>query len=304
MTILESHQQMIRILEAIQHSGSFSKAADQLYLTQPTLSKRIRIVEKQYDVELVNRHQHPLTLSPAGSYYLAKLKTIVQDYQTMSNRLFQLSKTTHQTLRIGVNESLAQLVLPPVLTAYHQQFPTVAFELIEQTSEQMEAALLTEKLDFYIGVTPAYNPLINQINLYSDTGSLVLPKSAERTASHQPITDISALITNYDVITETPASGFQRIVTSYFTKYHIKPNVIVQTANLTTALHLAAGGLGATVVPATLLTRTISKSATIIPIKSSAMNFQISLSRNTQVPLTAEMKAFIQLAKQKLTANR
>lgn len=294
MDFLDRNRQLIRILEAIQAFRSISKAAEALFITQPTLSKIIRKTENQYQISLIDRTQHPFTLTPAGTYYLKKTKQLVQDYQIMRNQLARLADTTSETLTIGVNASLAQLVLPPVLTDYHQQFADVHIQLIEKPARQLEADLLAEKLDVYIGIAPAFNPELKQNRLYTDSAVLIIPPTKAQNLPNQPVSDISAFINDQDFIMETETSSFQRLVASYLAKYDCRPKVVVRTANITTAFQLAIGGLGATIVPKSLLLsqpRAVSYGK--IQIKPVALPLDVTVSQNRNVPQSPASRHFI-----------
>lgn len=297
MDFITQNKRIIQILKAIKATGSISKAASELYLTQPTLSKIIRNEEIKIGITLIDRTRHPFKLTPAGQYYLTKFQTILKDYQIMSNRLRRMQNDRTETIVIGVNESLAQLVLPKLLKEFHQQYPLIQIELVERTAKEMEEALLNEKLDAYIGISPAFNQNLIQLPLYADTAILVIPADWQIPTIKHPITDISPLINQQSMIMETESSGFQRMITSYLDKFNINPKVVLRTDNISTALQLSVGGLGATIIPKSMLDSHFYRQANarFISIDSTALRFNTTVSRNKHVPETQAVHNFITL---------
>ncbi|WP_054707426.1 LysR family transcriptional regulator [Secundilactobacillus paracollinoides] len=152
MKQLERERQMIQILEAIQAYGNVSQAAEALFMTQPTVSKIIRNQEKQYGISFLDRTEHPLKLTYAGEFYLDRVRKLVADYQTMTHDLNNFADNRVGRLTIGVNQSLAQVVLPAVLPEFHRRYPQIQVQLSEKTSATMEEEVLNQELDLYVAL--------------------------------------------------------------------------------------------------------------------------------------------------------
>lgn len=297
MKTLTRENQMIQILEAVAKYGNISVVADQLFMTQPTVSKLIRNQERQYGVDLLDRTQHPLKLTYAGEYYLNQIKQLVQSYQVMSHEMQQFASNQVGRLTIGVNPSLAQIILPPLLPAFHQRFPQIEIRLIEKSSAEMETAIINQELDLYLGITPAYSPKLGYKRLYTDSGILLIPATFEtQQLPTESIADISPLVNGRDFIVETDTSGFQRLVNSYLTKYHITPNIVLRTANINTAASLSLGGLGATIVPASAISPLTKEKMRTVSILPTTFQCDIAIAYPTQCDFSCQAQGFIELA--------
>lgn len=296
MKQLERERQMIQILEAIQAYGNVSQAAEALFMTQPTVSKIIRNQEKQYGISFLDRTEHPLKLTYAGEFYLDRVRKLVADYQTMTHDLSNFADNRVGRLTIGVNQSLAQVVLPAVLPEFHRRYPQIQVQLSEKTSATMEEEVLNQELDLYVGITPAYNERLHYQRLYTDGGALLLPKqwAVEHVPEEQ--LDISPLINGKDFVVETERTGFQRIVNSYLTKYNVRPNIVLRTANITTAMSLTAGGMGATIAPQSALTPELLARTLVIKLTPTALQCDIAIVYNNQNEPTKQAQSFIDLA--------
>lgn len=295
MQSFEHERQSIRVLEAVAKYGNVSQAAEKLFLTQPTVSKLIRQQEKRYGVSLIDRSKHPLKLTYAGEFYLEQMRQLVNQYQVLRHDLSHFGDHQVGRLTIGVNPTLAQFVLPVILLAFHRQYPQIQIQLVERTSVEMEADVLNEKLDLYIGIKPGFDPRLRYQPLFVGTGTLLMPRQwpANR---QRVVADISPLVNERDFIQETEDSGFQRIVNSYLTKYGVRPHTVLRTANISTAASLTRGGLGATIVPQALLSSLDVGAFQVVTIAPDALQCEVTVVSSGQHPQSISAQRFVALA--------
>ncbi|WP_407893069.1 LysR family transcriptional regulator [Lacticaseibacillus sp. N501-2] len=298
MALFDRENQLIQILESLARTGNISQTASELFMTQPTVSKIIRTQEKEFDCEFIDRTAHPLKLTYAGEYYLNKIRQLAQSYQTLSHDLQAYAQDAHGHISIGVNSSLAQVVLPKLLPQFHQRFPQVSIQLRELDSTVLQQAVQNGELDVYIGVTPAYNAALAYRHLYNDAGVLLLPKRLQpKTTPELPLVNIAPFVNGQDFICETPESDFQRSVDAYLTKYHIAPSTVLQTPNLTTACSLACVGLGATIIPRSMPKHYLAdQNVCVLPLAESAFQTAVEIAYNQERRLSTLVQAFIDLA--------
>ncbi|MCI1985138.1 MAG: LysR family transcriptional regulator [Lactobacillus sp.] len=298
MALFDRETQLIQILESLARTGNISQTGSELSLSQPTVSKLIRTQEKAYGVDFVDRSTHPLKLTYAGEYYLNKIRGIAQAYQTLGNNLSTYAADKHGRISLGINPSLAQVILPQILPQYHLRYPQIEVQLRERDSLALQQNVQNGDLDLYIGVTPAYNEALAYQHLYSDSGALVLPERLfPQTLPTKPLVDISPLVNGKDFILETSESDFQRTVDGYLTKYNISPNVVLQTANLTTACILATAGLGATIIPLSMPAHYLHDApVTTLPLSPSVFQTEVKIAYNRERQLSAPVQAFIEMA--------
>lgn len=298
MALFDRENQLIQILESLARTGNISQTASELFLTQPTVSKIIRTQEKEFGCEFIDRTAHPLKLTYAGEYYLTKIKGLAQAYQTMSNNLQAYATDLQGQLSIGINPSLAQVILPRILPRFHRHYPQIEVQLLERDSQTLQQLVHNGDLDIYVGVTPAYNRALAYRHLYNDGGMLVLPKAlAPAKLPAAPLIDAAALLNGVDFIAETPDSDYQHSVAAYLTKYNITPNQILQTPNLTTACVLATAGLGATIVPNSMPKAYLKDHAVVcLPLDASVFQTEVQIAYNQERQLNEPLQTFIEMA--------
>ena len=129
---------------------SFSKAAQNLYISQPSLSARIKKVEERIGFPLFDRSTSPLQLTEVGKVYMEAAEEIFQIEQRVENYINNLSTLKTGSLSLGASNLFAAYVLPPLITNFKQKFPDVRIQVTEGNTTQLETMLSNNSLDFVI----------------------------------------------------------------------------------------------------------------------------------------------------------
>lgn len=129
---------------------SFSKAAQNLYISQPSLSARIKKIEDRIGAPLFDRSTSPLKLTDIGKVYIEAAEEIFQIEQRVENYINSLTTLKAGQLSVGASNLFAAYVLPPLITGFKQRFPDINIHLIEGNTAQLEEMLSNNTLDFVI----------------------------------------------------------------------------------------------------------------------------------------------------------
>lgn len=130
---------------------NMTSAAQRLYISQQALSGQIQKLEQHYKVELFER-QPKLQLTYAGLQLVESATTILRENEALINRLSDISIDHSGLLRIGIPSYRATACLPLVLPEFHERWPNISLQLVDESSEQMLQMLCDGALDLYIGV--------------------------------------------------------------------------------------------------------------------------------------------------------
>ena len=120
---------------AVADEGSFSRAAERLFVTQPAVSKRIASLEEDLGVPLFDRLGRQLALTEAGSSLLASARRILNDIANSRDAIQTLGDQVAGRLRLATSHHIGIHRLPPVLKAFTQRYPQVALDLLFLDSE-------------------------------------------------------------------------------------------------------------------------------------------------------------------------
>jgi DNA-binding transcriptional LysR family regulator len=139
----------LRVFAAVARHLSFTKAAQELFISQPAVTKHLHELEKQYDQRLLARHGSRVALTEAGRLLLAHAEAVAAAQQHLDDQLLALRDPEEAVgrLRLGASTTLSQYVLPAWLPAFQQRYPQVQMTLLNVNSEHIAEALLRGDLD-------------------------------------------------------------------------------------------------------------------------------------------------------------
>ncbi len=126
---------------------SFTKAAAELYITQPAVTKHIQELEQHFSTALFDRRGNQISLTAAGNLLLRHTETIMATHRQLEFDMNALKGQAKGTLRVGASTTVAQYVIPPVLARFHEQSADVAISLLSGNTEQIEQQLLNDDID-------------------------------------------------------------------------------------------------------------------------------------------------------------
>ncbi|MGM9891997.1 LysR family transcriptional regulator [Limosilactobacillus sp.] len=236
------NDKLLLILETIPHSKTLTDVANRLYFTQPYISKVIRQAEQEYQVQLVNRAQAPISLTPAGKSVRDGLERLRYDELQLNKNVQTIRRRQQLTITIALSTLLETKALPKIAGELHRLFPQLSFRLLNQLPNATEDDLLTQNVDILVGPT-IDSPLfycheVNQAEL-----AILIPKSAHRGANltalkkDQPIT----------AVTLPRESLLQQRINGFWEKQGVSLRPICEVPNMRLAI-LTAVELGAITV--------------------------------------------------------
>ena len=164
---------------------SFSKAAQNLYISQPSLSARIKKIEEQIGTPLFDRSTSPLRLTEVGEAYIKAAEDISQIEQQMENYINDLHTLKSGHLSIGASNLFAAYALPPIITEFKKKFPDINIQMTEFNTVQLEELLGNNSLDLVFD-NNHYDNILYDRGLYNEESLLL---AVPRTLSlHEDLT--------------------------------------------------------------------------------------------------------------------
>lgn len=155
---------------------SFTKAAQNLYISQPSLSARIKKIEEIIGEPLFDRSTTPLQLTEVGKVYIEAAEEITQIEQRVENYINDLAGLKTGNLAVGASTLFAAYVVPSLITQFNQKFPDVHIQLIEGNTAELEEMLGSNALDFVIDNYHYDSTLYNKELYCEENILLAVPK--------------------------------------------------------------------------------------------------------------------------------
>ena len=138
---------IIEYVIAVSEEGSFSRAAQRLFISQPALSQSIRKAEIALGAEFFVRDTHAVRLTAAGELLVREGRELLRQREDLKLRLAGLSAARHDYIRLGISPFYSKYYLPAVLPYFSRHFPSVHLEITEEISVKLEQQVIDGKLD-------------------------------------------------------------------------------------------------------------------------------------------------------------
>jgi len=199
----------LKVFQTVAHRLNFTKAAAELYITQPVVTKHIHELEHHFKVKLFERNGSRIKLTPAGESLRQQADQLFSFYQNLEFEMAGFSRDQKGKLRVGASTTVAQYVLPPVLAAFHQKFPHVQITLITNNTEQIENGLKNNEIDLGIIEGRSKNTSIKYSEFLKD--EIVLVSSNKNAFAKKEIIK-AAELKNIPLLLREPGSGTLEVI--------------------------------------------------------------------------------------------
>lgn len=246
-------QRHLLYIETIINAGSISKAANQLYVSQPYLSSYIKQIEQEWHLTLFNRKKRPISLTIEGEAYLKYLQAQQSLYQDFARKISNITNLKSGFLNLGVTPTLAFHTLHNILPTYMELFPNIKIKLFEGDSKAIEQYVLEGKVDLCLNTLPLWDKRINYTSLYTSGIYLVIPPQHRlyHQLEHEELTteDIMKSITHERFIMLKNRYGLAQMIHKIIDDYHMEPDIVLETSNVDNGNRLAISTGTLTFVP-------------------------------------------------------
>jgi len=142
--------QQLRIFKAVATEKNFTKAAELLYLSQPSLSKQIKKLEKNLDTILLNRENNRLSLTESGKTFLQYSERILYLCEESCRGLIDLKNGERGQLRVGASQTIGTYLMPQVLALFAQNYPQINLKVQVNSTRFIAKNILNNKIDIAI----------------------------------------------------------------------------------------------------------------------------------------------------------
>lgn len=234
----------LRAFVAVARTGSFTLAAESLFITQSALSGLIKELEQALGLRLFDRSTRRLQLSGAGADLYAHIEKILLDLDNVIEEVGKLKALQRGLVRVAVPQLMACTLMPGLMSAFRNDYPQVQLRLVDSLVEQVMNRVFAGEVDFGLGPERAPNSDIEAVQLFELPFMAALPPH-HRLASKRTLrwTDLAG-----DPLITLQGQFAERLATDLGAA---KRSVTLEPANevafMSTALSMVAAGLGLTV---------------------------------------------------------
>lgn len=272
---------------AVAQTGSFSLAALQLHLTQPAVSKRISVLESQFNSQLFDRIGRSVNLTEAGRTLLPRAKSILLEVEDTSRALSTLSEQVDGSLSLGTSHHIGLHRLPKVLRKFSQTYPLVHLDIHFTDSELAHQAVLQGEQELaVITLAPKPHPKIVSGVIWDDP--LVFVAAADHPLANSPQLTLAELQHTRAILPGLNTYTGQ-IVQTLHQQQQLPLNTAMSTNYLETIKMMVSIGLGWSVLPLSMVDSQLSQ----LDVAGVALRRQLGIIYHRERALSNAASAFI-----------
>ena len=283
----------------VSESGSFSKAAKELFLTQPTISAHISSLEKELNVRLFIRNTKEVSLSDDGKDLYRYAKQITDLEKAIEERFYMDSDDGKHFITIAASTIPAQYLLPKVLMCYRERYPKEQIKIMETDSSEVVTQVVDHMVDVGFTGTVLEKKHCKYIPFYKDELAVITPDTPEYRILKEQNRDDIDWIKRKPLILREEGSGTRKEAEKQLKNAGISMedlDIVASIANQETIKKSVKQGMGITVL--SRLAAEDEDGLLIFPIPGADEGRDINLVYNKNYQMTKSADRFIRIVKE------
>ena len=253
----------LRNFVKVVQAGSFTRAAEQSFVSQPSLSKSIKRLEEELDVELLERTTRFIRLTDEGKVVFEQSKKAISAMDEIQLHLNDLRHVHSGTIKIGIPPLIGTLFFPTLARAFHQKYPNVLLELHERGAKLIGQLVDEGTVNIGFVVLPTNDKLFEVRSFIEDEFVLFIHK--DHPLAQKEIVSIKEL-KNESFIIFSEEFTLHDVVIQACNKAGFIANIAYKSSQWDLIIELVASQLGITLLPKSIFEKQNNKDIKIVPI--------------------------------------
>lgn len=235
---------------AVAREGSVTRAARQLYVAQPSLSRQIQKLEEELGAPLFDRSRRGMRLTPVGEIFLEYVQRGFDQFEAGHQAIRDMLGPDRGLIRLAFLPTLGSELLPEVLASFRRRYPKVRFNLRQHTTQPILQWLAAGEID--LGIVTAL-PIGVWERMHFESRTLLVEELFAALALDHPLSKRSTLnlaeLANEPFVMVRPGSGLRTVIETACRAAGFEPQVAVEGEDMATVHGLVAAGLGVSLLP-------------------------------------------------------
>jgi len=269
----------LRYFLAIAHEGQITRAAKQLNMEQPPLSRQLKLIEQELGVVLFDRNGKRLQLTQAGEMLRDRALALMKQFEDTITYVQELGEGVQGVLSIGAVVSCVSL-LPPVLRRFTEKYPQVTFKIQEGDHFSLGELLENRDLEFIVTRLPFQSDFQSQhysvLPLPSDPFVALLPTEWSP-PDRRAMTMAELARFPFLTLKTDRTTGMHNQVFHQFKQFGLEPRIVSECSSVAIAISLVAAGIGAAILPKSVMSSFEPPSITLIEIEDARFHSDIGV---------------------------
>ena len=281
----------LRVFYCVAKNLSFTKAADELFITQPAVTAQVKLFEECYELKLFKKKGRGICLTDEGETLYACARQLFEYEKVVESVLDDIRHLKQGILRIGTTKTYVRYLMPHIMRIFHKKFPEIKIFLDEGSSLAMIQSLLDLRNEIAI---------ITQVKDFAEVE--FIPFAEEEvipilSLSHLLVARQSVSVARFaqePIIMRETGSGTRKIVNALFQRYNCTPNILMETANSEFIKQLVARGDGISFLVRESVEKDLQeKRIATVPFEHGKVYLDVNVAYLKRQPLSLTAQAFL-----------
>lgn len=242
----------LRYLLAVADHGGFTRAAEALHVSQPTLSQQIRQLEETLGVALFDRTSRTVKATDAGEAYIECARRVLVELEAGKRALHDVKDLSRGNLRLAMTPTFMAYLVGPLVRDFAARYPGIHLQIFELSMDDIEAGLADDSLDIAIAFTPVRHPDLECIPAFTETLGVMVGREHPLYDSRGVLT--SSDLAQLDFALLAPDFITRLSIDEYFRQLGITPQVRIEVNSVSTLLEVVRHASMATMLPEAIAT--------------------------------------------------
>ncbi|WP_130833398.1 LysR family transcriptional regulator [[Erwinia] mediterraneensis] len=258
----------LRYFTEVVRQQSFTRAAEKLYVTQPTISKMLRQLEEELGCTLLLRDGRKLHLTDSGAALYQRGLIILQEFHQLEAELGDINQLKTGELRLGI-PPMVGMQIAGTISAFRQRYPGVALKIVESGGLTVQQAVLDGSLDIALTALPVDPDLpLNTLPLMQHPLCVLLPRSAPwLNRSSMTLMELAT----HPLLIFNEEFSLNRQLIKAFQQFNLTPAIAVRSGQWDFLAAMVQSGMGLAILPEPICQRLDKQSLLWLPLESDLM---------------------------------
>ncbi|CAI0821987.1 transcriptional regulator CynR [Serratia liquefaciens] len=238
----------IRYFLAVAEQGNFTRAAEALHVSQPTLSQQIKQLEENLGTPLFDRSGRTVRLTDAGMAWMRYARLALQDLEAGTRAIHDVATLERGNLRLAMTPTFTAYLVGPVIDAFYRQYPGVSVSIHEMTQDRIEALLAEDRLDVGIAFSQAQSVDIVAEELFTESLNMMVGAQHPLVQQREPLS--AQVFEQQPLVLLSEDFATRQFIDDYCRRQGIRPRVAMEANAIGAIIEIVRRGQLATLLPA------------------------------------------------------
>ncbi len=275
---------------------SFTRAAEKLYVSQPALSKSVRMLEQEFKVDLINRTEKGFVLTKNGQLFFDYAQRILETVELQTHELNQRLHGLEGSLRIGIPPTSGTIYYHSLISHFCEAYPNIDLHILEVPSRTILEKMEANKLDLGVVLEPFSSEQYYTKRAIESEVVLVVserhPLAKRSAVSFSELAHEKFLMMSKDFL-------FRGIMTDYCMQAGFEPTVIFESSQWDLIYEMAIDNRGVAFFPKVLMDKYLRKEARYLRLRHPDAPWTLCVAYRKDRYITASMRCFLDLCNPK-----